>query len=428
VRILDELEREIERVAGEAGELRRRRHWRRSGMLVVALPLGLAAAAVAATSAILVGDPVKNPSGARLNLNPKAGLGVIVGSGKLLSPRAADPDGGPDWALRMVKTSRGLGCVQLGRVLDGKLGVIGRDGVSDDDGKFHERGAEIIQQTDCQLTDGAGHAFIAMTYVGLPASGDATGCAPRPSSRDSRPVCPPGSLRTIYYGLLGPEAKAVTYTGRDGRIVRRRVNGPDGAYVVVLRTDPKRRNFYYSPGVTPASGLRSVEYRDGSVCHIVDPQRLGGARRCPLKGFVAPTLPHISRSDLATTIRVRVGTRPEYPGPEVKRPASAPPIPAQRRITLTFRARVAADARSFYTVSTRMRGASNGCMYGGFGPIAKDVTAGTVLTYIVHVPYRCRGTLKINVGYTQQTRPGPMPFFIAGFGNAKVGRATATLP
>jgi hypothetical protein len=427
VRVLDELEREIERVAGEAGELRRRWRWRRSSMLIVALPLGLAAAAVAATSAILVGDPVKNPSGARLNLNPKAGLGVIVGSGKLLVARAADPDGGPDWALRMVKTSRGLGCVQLGRVVDGKLGVIGRDGASGNDGKFHERGAEIIQQTDCQQTDGAGNVFIAMTYMGLPASGDATGCAPRSSSRDSRPVCPPGSLRTIYYGLLGPEGKAVTYISRGGSFIRRRVNGPDGAYLVVLRTDPKRRNFYYSPGVTPASGLRSVEYRDGSVCHIVNPQRLGGARRCPLKGFVAPTLPPISRSDLATTIRVRVGTRAEYPGPKVKLPAGARPIPAQRRITLTFRARVAADAHSFYTVSTRMQRASKGCTYGGFGPIAKDVTAGTVLTHTLYVLYRCRGTLKINVGYTQQTRPGPMPFDIGGFGNAKVGRATARL-
>jgi len=299
VRVLDELERDIARLAAEAGDVRRRRRWWRSGTLVIALPLALAAAAVAATSAILTGEPVKNPPG--LQLNPKAGLGVIVGSGKLLDVRAADPDGGPDWALRMVKTSRGLGCVQLGRLVDGKLGVLGRDGAFGNDGKFHERGAQILQQTDCQQTDGAGHVFIAMTYQGLPASGDATGCIARANTRLPRPVCPPGSLRTIYYGLLGPQAKALTYRDANDTIVRQRVSRPEGAYLVVLPTDPKRRNIgYYSPGVTPATGLRSVEYRDGSVCRIINAQRLGGARHCPLKGFIAPNVSPISSGDLAT--------------------------------------------------------------------------------------------------------------------------------
>jgi hypothetical protein len=427
VRVLDELESEIERVAAEAGHTRRRRRWWRSGMLVVALPLGVAAAAVAATSGILVGDPVKNPRGAHLNLNPRAGLGVVVRTGKLLGARAPDPDGGPDWALRMVKTSRGLGCIQLGRVVEGKLGVLGRDGAFGNDGQFHERGAEILQQTDCQQTDGAGHVFIAMSYHGVPASGDVTGCAARSSSRDVLPVCPPGSLRTIHYGLLGPQASAVTYVSASGAIIRRRVSGPDGAYLVVQRTDPGRRNFYFTAGVTPATGLRSVEYRDRSVCHIVSPQRLGGARPCPLKGFVAPTLPRISSGDLATKVGVHIGTRREYPGPKVKLPRGAPVIPAQRRITITFRARLAANARSFYTISTRMQHVSEGCPYGTFGPIAKDVTTGSVISHILYVPYHCRGALKINVGYTQQRRPGPMPFDIGGLGNAKVGRVTATL-
>jgi hypothetical protein len=427
VRVLDELEREIERVAAEAGEIRRRRRWWRSGVLVVALPLGLAAAAVAATSAILVGEPVENPPG--LQLNPKRGLGVIVGSGKLLGVRTSDPDGGPQWGLRLVKTSRGLGCVQLGRVVDGKLGVLGRDGAFADDGKFHERGAEIIQQTDCQQTDGAGRVFIAMTFVGLPASGAATGCAARSSSRNPLPVCPEGSLRTIYYGLLGPQATALTYLGANGAVIRRRVSGPDGAYLVVRATEPELRNVgYFSPAVTPGTGLRSVEYRDGSVCRIISPVRLGGARNCPLKGFVAPTLPVVTRAQLATTIHVQVGKRREYPGPRVKPRNGAPPIVAQRRITITFRARVAANARSFYTINTRIEGASRGCSYGTFGPIAKDVTAGSIISESLYVGYRCRGTLRINVGYTQQRRPGPMPFDVGGLGNAKVGRATAKLP
>jgi len=427
MRVLDELEREIERVAAEAGEVRPRRRWWRSGAFLVALPLVVAAVAVAATSGILTGEPVKNPPG--LHLNPKAGLGVAVGPGKLMGVRAADPAGGPDWALRMVKTSRGLGCVQLGRLVEGKLGVLGRDGAFANDGKFHERGAQIIQQTDCQQTDGAGQVFIAMSYIGLPDSADATACAARAHQTDQRPVCPAGSLRSVYYGLLGPQATAVTYIAAGGTVVRQTVRGPEGAYLVVQRTDPKRRNIgYFMPGVTPGTGLRSVEYRDGSVCRIISAQRLGGARNCPLRGFVAPKLPPVSHADLAATVRVRVGTRPEHPGPKVKPRKGLPPIPAVRRITVTFRARRAANARSFYTVSTRMLHGSKGCTFGTMGPIAKDVVAGSVLSQKLYFPYRCHGTLKINVGYTQQRRPSQMPFDIGGFGNAKVGRAVAKLP
>jgi hypothetical protein len=426
MRVLDELEREIERVAAAAGEVRARRRWWRPGALFIALPLGIAAVAVAATSGILTGDPVKNPPG--LHLNPKIGVGVAVGSGKLLSVRAPDPDGGPDWALRMVKTSRGLGCVQLGRLVDGKLGVIGRDGTFGNDGKFHERGAEIVQQTDCQQADAAGHVFIAMSYIGLPDSANAAGCTPRAHASDPRPPCPDGSLRNVYYGLLGPQARAVTYVGAAGNVVRRPVIAPDGAYLVVLRTDPKRTNVgYFSPGVTPATGLRSVEYRDGSVCRIVSGHRLGGARDCPLKGFVAPKLPTLSHADLAADIHVSIGTRPEHPGPKIKPRKGLPPIPAQRRVTVSFRARQAADTRSFYTVSTRMQHGGAGCMFGSMGPIAKDVVAGTVVSQTLYFPYRCHATLTINVGYTQQRRPADMPFDIGGFGNAKVGRVVTKL-
>jgi hypothetical protein len=425
MRVLDELEREIERIAHEADAVRPRRRWWRSMALVVVLPLGVATVAVAATTGILSGEPVKNPPG--LHLNPKSGLGVIVGPGKLMNVRATDPAGGPPWALRVVKTSRGLGCVQIGRLVDGKLGVLGRDGSFGDDGKFHERGAEIIQQTDCQQTDRAGNAFIAMSYIGLPDSGDAAGCLARASNDVPRPVCPAGSLRNVFYGLLGPAAKAVTYLDSNGQVARQPVSGPEGAYVVVRATDPKRPNVgYFSPGVTPGSGLRSVEYRDGSTCRIVSARRIGGARRCPLKGFVAPKLAPVSRADLATTVRVRVGTRREHPGP--KPPKGTRPFPAQRRVTVAFRARAAADARSFYTVSTQLQHGGKGCFYMTMGPIAKDVVAGTVLTKTLYVPFKCHGIMKINVGYTQQRRPGQMAFDIGGFGNAKVGTAVAKLP
>jgi hypothetical protein len=145
------------------------------------------------------------------------------------------------------------------------------------------------------------------------------------------------------------------------------------------------------------------------------------------EGFVAPKLPTVTHADLATTIRVHVGKRPVHPGPKVKPRKGFPPIPAQRRVTIVFRARRAGDARSFYTVTTRMRHGRKGCTYATMGPIARDVAAGSVISNALYFPYRCHGTVEIDVGYTQQRRPSQMPFDIGGFGNAKVGRVFAKL-
>lgn len=418
MRVLDELEHEIERIAHAAGDARPRRRWWRKSVVLALLPLGLATVAVGAvTSGILTGEPVENPPG--VHLDPKQGLGVAVGQGKLLGVRTPDLAGGPPWALRVIKTSRGLGCVQLGRLVDGKLGVLGRDGAFKDDGKFHERGAEILQPTDCQIKDGAGNVFVAMSYLGMPESGDAAACAPRERGGDDRPACPAGSLRTIFYGLLGPEATAVTYRDASGKVVRQKVGGPEGAYLVVRPIDPKRTNFYFSPGATPAGGLLSVEYRDGSTCELPHPPR-----GCPLKGYVAPKLAPVSNAQLATPIRVHVGSKPEHPGPKSERH-----FPAQRRITVTFRARMAGDARSFYTVTSRMLKRSKRCSSGTlFGPIAKDVKAGTVLSYTFWWPYQCRGTMEISVGYAQQRKPSQVPFMVDDVGSDdRVGTATAEL-
>jgi hypothetical protein len=121
-------------------------------------------------------------------------------------------------------------------------------------------------------------------------------------------------------------------------------------------------------------------------CRIVNARRLGGARNCALKGFVAPKLPAVSHADLAADVHVRVGTRPEHPGPKVERRKGAPPLLAQRLVTVTFRARRAANARSFYTVSTRMLHGSKGRSFGTMGPIAKDVVVGRVLGQKLYFP------------------------------------------
>jgi hypothetical protein len=396
MRVLDELEREITRVAEEAGDVRR------SGARLAVLPLSLAAVAVAASAFVLTGGSDDPPPA-----QPAAGgvYGAPAGPGKLLGIRAEDPDGGAPWGLRLTRTTRGFGCVELGRVVDGALGTV------DQGGGFRARSSRITEPAHCQVPDAKGRLFIAMGFVGTPASGDPRTCNPQ---RD----CPREFLRTIYFGLLGPEATAVTY--RDGdRIVRQAVSRPDGAYLVVKRTPPERRQVgFFTPGVSPASGLRSVEYADGTRCVIPDPRRIGGGRPCPLKGYVEPKLPTVSPGSLATAVRVQVGSRPERPS-QLRAPKGAP---AQRRVTVRFRARVAADIRSFYTVTSQMKDGGEGCSYVSSGPITAGVAAGSVVRRDLWVPYRCKGTLDIGVGFAQQRRPGQTPFMLEAPGNADVGR------
>jgi hypothetical protein len=65
-------------------------------------------------------------------------FGVVrPGDSRLLPIRVADPQGGPPWGLRLVRTTRGDTCVQLGRVQDGQLGSLGIADAWDNDHRFH---------------------------------------------------------------------------------------------------------------------------------------------------------------------------------------------------------------------------------------------------------------------------------------------------
>ena len=103
----------------------------------VLLLLGGAAVALAASGVILTGAAVPAPRFA----SPTAGAGLPQpGKWKLLSLRVADPAGSPPWGMRVVRTTRGLVCVQLGRVQEGVLGELGIDGAFHDDLRFHPVG------------------------------------------------------------------------------------------------------------------------------------------------------------------------------------------------------------------------------------------------------------------------------------------------
>jgi hypothetical protein len=270
--------------------LRQRRHFRAAAVVVACLVV--AGPALAAAGVFQTGTPV----GASVLAQPNAFEGVAIpGSVHLLSLRVPDPAGGPPWVLRALKTTRGLECLQLGRLVDGRIGVIGENGAFHNDGRFHPLSANAFEFTfNCGTLDGDGHSFANDIMYGFPASGlenantSDGGCYPPQSTpphlkirrlrniRQSRPVCPAGSLRDVYFGMLGPDATSVTYTTANGRRASTPTAGPDGAYLIVLRHTSSQSGESGGPTLTDfaTNPIRDVSYTTGRNCTLPDPQAL----------------------------------------------------------------------------------------------------------------------------------------------------------
>ena len=436
---LERLGAEFERVARDRSRPRLLR--RRTILFAAAAALSISAVALAA-SGILTGEPVKNPPGYP-PAQPHVAAGVVrAGSATLTALRVPDPAGGPDWGLRTLTTTRKLGCVQVGRVVDGRLGVLGQDSSFHNDGRFHELPANVEPGRDCTTLDHAGRLFIAMSFQGLPASGQGGACVVKrlpagllrrfsgPTARRQAtiPVCPPEDMRILYYGTLGPKARSVTY--EDGEVRRTAATrGPWGAYLVVVRPDRTHpAKGYYVPGTSPGSGLVAVTYRDGHSCRIRSPRALGGAKLCPRVGYVpAPSISPTS-AQLAATVSARISPTPvRLRGPQI-----GPEGPRQWVVRVSFTARVPAGPRSFYFVTQKLRHGSSCHNLGGMllAPIARDVRVGERVQTTLYVPAACRGAVTGEVRFQgSSSRATALPFTPADALHAPlVGTYTVRIP
>lgn len=331
---LPQLERllveEARRQDAAARHGRRRSAWaaqRRLVLIVLLVLLAFASVAVAATQLLPEGKPVPVPK------QTGGYVHRFTGPSQVLDLRVADPAGGLPWGLRTTRTrpTGGLGCTQVGRVQDGKLGVIGRDGAFGDDGRFHVLPKEVLQS--CGGLDSDGHGYlradgVPATASGLGAgdgSGTVGGCEtnrfrrmrtvqePRTILVDLRLAerqgnhaeirrlkgdlrkarasaarkirsCPAADLRTIYYGMVGTRASAVDL--QEPGAPRRTVSltpGGEGAYVFVL---PGAEEDHHGIQLT-------VRYPDGLACPqggiAGRPKGVGiaGTRKCEeAMGFV----------------------------------------------------------------------------------------------------------------------------------------------
>ena len=300
---------------------------RRTPALVLLAVLVIATGALAAGGAIQIGAPAEPHTSKFYELK---GGGIVKGTVRLLPVSTPDPAGGLPWGMRVLSTKRGEGCVQAGRLLDGKLGALGQDSAFHEDDLFHEFSSNTFgAERSCTLLDGNDRLFINATVGDIPASAwrgnfPDKGCVPSTAGpyerfaedgkRKPYPVCPQADERNLYYGLLGPDAQSITYK-LNGVTHTQATAGPEGAYLLVTRASPTQLFNFNAGGtqdVVPVDGpITELHYRDGATCHLTSSSWIGGKDACtpalqmPV-GWVPPRTPAPSAALLAAPLHVRL--------------------------------------------------------------------------------------------------------------------------
>ena len=320
------------------------RRSRTLALVLVLTALSGTAVALAASGVIGIGTPASFPPPAAIS--PRSGDGMPEGGpGGLLALRVADPAGGPPWGLRYFTTSRGFGCLEVGRVVAGHLGLLGRDGIAHDDGRLHPFAAGSFQPDLCAPRDGSGHTFLAASgssfyAAGVPFDG-------YPCSFGHHDTCPAGDRRELAFGLVGPDGVSVSYRTRGGTSTER-TSGADGAYLIVLPATG-RDHHSLGTGTTPSAPIASVAYAGGRTCIVAQGKR---SDDCGLVGFVPPVEPSIPQRGLHTSLTVTttaaLGHRYRY-----------------RRVRVSFAAPVTiGSAAAHYQLQLQPSGACGKAEYG----------------------------------------------------------------
>lgn len=309
---------------------RKRRSWRRRG---VGLPIAVGTVVLAAASAggallLAPGKPVAPEL--VLPATPETGLGEPVGASlELLPMRVGDPEGGAPWGMRVIRTTRGLLCLQAGRVVDGALGGLGIGYAFGGDGRFHPfLPADAIATDSCPAVGANGAPFLPGPPVivpanALPLAGENVSQADQnhcdlPGQQNWGVRCPQAELRQVAMGLLGREAKSIRVTTPDSSFTVSPY-GPDGAYLIVLPAQPNANasmssGAYEGPfgNVSHAAGgaVLTVTYSDGSHCQI---PATGPSRQCHAheQGSTGAQLP--SSAQLSSAVHVSYLPRVEHP-------------------------------------------------------------------------------------------------------------------
>ncbi|MGN6372193.1 MAG: hypothetical protein ACTHM1_04285 [Solirubrobacteraceae bacterium] len=225
--------------------------------------------ALAASDLILTGSPVA-PSNQQ---NSDVGNGVpAAGASVLLPLRVSDPEGGLPWGMRVIHTTRGKLCLQVGRVKDGELGELGVDGAFNDDRRFHPLPPSALPSLAPDGQQPAGDANTSCNLIGEAIVAQNIGLDRSAAElRSSSPVAI-GHRRDVYFGVLGPDAVSVSYRAGKGRHTEAVMPG-SGIYLIVK---PMTSGEQVGTGSTaigtygnsvPSAPLTAITYRiDGKSC------------------------------------------------------------------------------------------------------------------------------------------------------------------
>lgn len=227
--------------------------------------------------------------------------------------------------MREFMTSRGLGCIEVGRLAEGKLVALGRDYAFGNDGRYHVLGVASGGAGFgdwCSALDRYNRLFINQMWGEQPASAWQSRCYPPGSPagghQPHEPECPMRDERNLYFGLLGPDAKSITYV-LGGQHHTLATSGPEGAYLIVTRSMlGQLLTGVGTGGVVPVDGpITEIHYRDGATCHITSKSWIGEAYACTPSmkvpvGYVPPpalsyTHQQVQTPVAATLIRTRDG-------------------------------------------------------------------------------------------------------------------------
>jgi hypothetical protein len=280
----------------------RARRPRRLVVLTLLAALAVAASAWGATqllsgSIVITGFPP---------VSPNTGVGAPLPSrSPILGLRVPDPAGGLPWGVRIVRTTRGEACLQVGHVLDGKLGVVGSGYAFNGDGRFHTLSAEDALGLQCVHVDAHGH--VVDVQGPMTVSADALSLAESmadrvhcdlPEQHDWGVRCPRSQLRLLAFGALGPDA-ATLQAHFQGRSFRVKLYGPDGVYLLVFKA-PAGTNVGPRFGAeAPAPPTMAVTFANGSTCPLPS---ANDPFLCKPQGIAYSSGPPITAAELAAPV------------------------------------------------------------------------------------------------------------------------------
>lgn len=470
----------VERSLREATRTRRNVPWyarlgsrrARPALVAVAILVG-GGSALAATGVLRTGSSVSSEVVA---VPTEAEGTVIASSVRALSLHVPDPAGGPAWGLRVARTSRGLLCVEPGRIVNGRVGVIGVDGAFRDDNEFHPFSKAYLSGLGCGTQDGRGDAFVNEQVYGMPSSAlladrryASSGCYAR--SHVSR-ACPDSALRDVYFGLLGPDATSITHRSTGGGVVQSATVAPYGAYLVVLPHSSHRhcqggffvcmgdRGSTSSPTLVANGAITGASYRNAPSCSLPSEAEAVGRERaghrpereasCPTVGYVPLKLPagRLTPAELASPVTARLEQARRYCerqqsliGCDHRIPPGYRPIsmkgPPEKLLVVSFVAREpVTNFDSHYEIETttpqdpRHPGFQEACG-GTFGPTQRNLRAGQHVRFTQFLNAHCHGGIGVTVGYVTVNGPAgatPVPGLPGQSPAIPVGRTTLVLP